>query len=88
MARKVSITKDMILEAALRMLIRDGYPSINIKTLAAEARCSTQPIAWHFENMEGLRRALTVYAREYAEKKIASCADNAVDERKWKGIYS
>lgn len=26
MARKVSITKDMILEAALRMLIRDGYP--------------------------------------------------------------
>ena len=69
----------MILEAALRMLIRDGYPSINIKTLAAEAGCSTQPIAWHFENMEGLRRALTVYAREYAEKKIATCADNAVD---------
>ncbi len=79
MARKVSITKDMILEAALRMLIRDGYPSINIKSLAAEAGCSTQPIAWHFENMEGLRRALTVYAREYAEKKIATCADNAVD---------
>ena len=79
MARKVSISRDMILEAALGMLIRDGYSSINIKALAEAVGCSTQPIAWHFENMEGLRRALAVYAREYAGKKAVSDADNAVD---------
>jgi AcrR family transcriptional regulator len=69
MARKTTITKDMILGSALTMVIRDGYQSINVKTLAAEIGCSTQPIVWHFENMEGLRKALAVYAREYAVAK-------------------
>ncbi|MBO7450044.1 MAG: TetR/AcrR family transcriptional regulator [Clostridiales bacterium] len=72
MARKVTITKEIILDAALRMLIRDGYASINVKTLAAEIGCSTQPIVWHFENMEGLRMALTRYAREYEMRKQMS----------------
>lgn len=79
MARKTTISKEIILESALKMLIRDGYQSINIKTLAAEIGCSTQPIAWHFENMEGLRKELAVYAKEYALKKASSPADNAVD---------
>ena len=70
MARKVTITKDIILGSALTMLIRDGYSSVNVKTLAAEIGCSTQPIVWHFENMEGLRTALYIYAREYANKSI------------------
>lgn len=72
MARKVTITKEMILDAALTMLIRDGYASVNIKTLAKEIGCSTQPIAWHFENMEGLRLALAQYAEEYAQRKTAA----------------
>ncbi len=55
MARKTTISKEVILDAALKMLIRDGYASVNVKTLAAEIGCSTQPIVWHFENMEGLR---------------------------------
>ena len=71
MARKTTISKEVILEAALTMLIRDGYATINIKTLAAEIGCSTQPIVWHFENMEGLRGALAGYAGEYAMKQAA-----------------
>ena len=51
MARKVTVSKEVILDSALAMLIRDGYSSINIKSLAAEIGCSTQPIVWHFENM-------------------------------------
>ena len=49
MGRKIQITKKIILETALQMLIRDGYTSITVKTLAAEIGCSTQPIVWHFE---------------------------------------
>ena len=33
MARKVSISKDVILEAALKMLIRDGYSIMQIKKI-------------------------------------------------------
>lgn len=69
MARKTTIGKDVILEAALQMLIADGYESINIRTLAEKIGCSSQPLVWHFENMEGLRKALAIYAREYAVAK-------------------
>ena len=44
MARKTQISKEVILEAALKMLIRDGYSAINIKTLSKEIGCSTQPL--------------------------------------------
>lgn len=78
MARKVQISKEIILQAALTMLIRDGYSSINIKTLANEIGCSTQPVVWHFENMEGLRMALAEYAQEYANRKMSPAVENAV----------
>ena len=78
MARKVEISKEVILQAALDMLIRDGYSSINIKTLAKEIGCSTQPIVWHFDNMEGLRKALAEYARAYANNQMFPTAQNAV----------
>ena len=76
MARKTTISKEVILDAALKMLIRDGYASVNVKTLAAEIGCSTQPIVWHFENMEGLRLALSEYAMDYAAKKATSSYEN------------
>lgn len=79
MARKVQISKDIILKTALNMLIRDGYSSINIKTLAKEIGCSTQPIVWHFDNMEGLRTALAEYARTYANNKMPLTGENAVE---------
>ena len=78
MARKTQISKEVILEAALRMLIRDGYAAINIKTLSKEIGCSTQPLVWHFGNMEGLRKALAAYALEYSNSKMRPTAENAL----------
>ena len=70
MGRKTQITKEIILEAALQMLIRDGYEAITVKTLAAEIGCSTQPIVWHFENMIGFRKAFFEYCIDYAKSKF------------------
>jgi len=70
MGRKTQITKDMILETALQMLIREGYGAITVKTLAAEIGCSTQPIVWHFENMIGFRKAFFEYCIEYAKSQF------------------
>jgi len=72
MARKVQINKEIILQAALEMLIREGYSTVNIKSLAKEIGCSTQPIAWHFGNMDGLRKELSTYALAYANEKMRS----------------
>ncbi len=79
MARKATISREVILEAALKMLIRDGYSSVNVKTLAAEIGCSTQPVVWHFENMDGLRKALSEYAMMYAAKKAASSGSDRME---------
>ncbi len=72
------IPKDQILDAALKMLIRDGYDSINIKTLAKELGCSTQPISWHFGSMPNLRKELTEAAFQYADKKMIPPPDDVV----------
>lgn len=69
------IPKETILQHALDMLIQNGYSSINIKTLAKRIGCSTQPISWHFGNMENFRNALTEYALDYANKKMLSASE-------------
>lgn len=79
MARKTQISKEVILETALKILIRDGYSAVNIKTLSKEIGCSTQPLVWHFDNMEGLRKALAEYALMYANEKMRPSADGAVN---------
>ena len=79
MGRKTQITKEMILETALQMLIRDGYASITVKNLASEIGCSTQPIVWHFENMNGFWKAFFEYCIAYTKSQF-SVWNDSVDE--------
>lgn len=69
------IPKETILQHALEMLIQNGYASINIKALAKKIGCSTQPISWHFGNMENFRNALTEYALGYVNEKLLSASE-------------
>lgn len=71
MARKTQISKDVIMEAAFSMLLREGYSTINITSLAKEIGCSTQPIAWHFGNMEGLRAELLEYCLLFLKDRFS-----------------
>ena len=72
------IPKDMILKAALELLIESGYGNVTIKAVAKRLNSSTQPISWHFGNMEGFRKALAEYAISYANKKLKPSSENAV----------
>lgn len=85
MARKTQISKDIILQVALEMLIEKGYASINIKTLAEKIGCSTQPIVWKFDNMEGVRNALADYALAYAEQKMTPKSNHPIEAFKQVG---
>lgn len=73
------IPKELILENALTMLIREGYAALNIKALAKEIGCSTQPISWHFGNMGGLREALAQEALSYANQKLTPQSENFIE---------
>lgn len=70
MARKTQISKEVILEAAFKMLVDDGYGTINITSLAKKIGCSTQPIAWHFGNMETLRAQLLEYCLQFLKNRF------------------
>ena len=58
MPAKKQVTKEMILDAALRVLMEGGTEAVNVKNIAAELHCSTQPIYLSFDNMDALRREL------------------------------
>lgn len=60
------IPREMILQAAMELLLREGYGALNIKSVAHELGCSTQPVSWHFGSMEGLRQQLAEYTQAYA----------------------
>lgn len=79
MPRSVQITKEKILTAALAVLIRDGYSAVNIKSIAKELKCSTQPIAWQFGNMDNMREALTQEAVAYANQKMMPTLTNCIE---------
>lgn len=79
MARKTQISKEVILEAAFRMLLRDGYGSVNITSLAREIGCSTQPIAWHFGSMDGLRTELLRYSLDFLKDQFSVEGENSVN---------
>ena len=58
MARKESITIDMISETAFQMAREEGVESVTARKLAAKTGCSTQPIFRVYKNMEELWTAI------------------------------
>ena len=75
MPPKVRISKEKILETSLKMIIEEGYQAVNIKSVAAKLGCSTQPVSWHFGNMDNFRDELLNMAVLYANKKMMSDYD-------------
>lgn len=65
MARKATITKNDILNAAFQMAREEGIEQVSARTLAARAGCSTQPIFRVYKNMEELGEELFVRAIEF-----------------------
>lgn len=73
------ISKQFMLETAFKMLCRDGYAAINIKTLAKEIGSSTQPISRHFGSMDGLRKELLDYCIGFLESFFQVEGETAFD---------
>ena len=58
MARKESITIQMILDTAFEMTREEGFANVTARKVAAKAGCSTQPIFRVYKNMEELWEAV------------------------------
>ena len=58
MPPKARITRDMILDAAFGLVRKRGHEALNVRDLARELGCSTQPILYVFDAMDELRAAV------------------------------
>lgn len=58
---KARITREMIIDAAFEVVRTAGAENVNARTVAAALGCSTQPVMYHFETIEAMKRA--VYAK-------------------------
>lgn len=65
MPPKAKITKDMVVDAAFEVARKAGAENINARTVSNELNCSTQPVMYHFETIEALKRAAYEKVDEY-----------------------
>jgi len=77
---KIQVPKEDILQAALKLMIREGYEQVNIKSVAKELKRSTQTISWSFGNMDNFRTALAEYALAYVNRRMYSDASDPMLE--------
>lgn len=54
MARKATVTENMILDNAFALMQEEGFEQVTARRLAAKTGCSTQPIFRLYENMDQL----------------------------------
>lgn len=57
MAPRIKVTKEMIVDAAVEIVRQNGFENLNARTAAARLGCSTQPVMYHFETIDSLKRA-------------------------------
>ena len=61
MPPKAKVSKERILQAAMALVRKKGSGALTAKALAATLSCSTQPIFWHYGNMEALKKDVSPY---------------------------
>ncbi len=65
MARKITISKDYLVNTAFQMVKQEGIEQVTARKLASKAECSTQPIFRSYENMEELYQELFRMANSF-----------------------
>lgn len=65
MPPKPRITREMILDAAYAIARERGAEQINARTIAGRLGSSTQPVLYHFDHIEDIRREVYHMADEY-----------------------
>lgn len=70
--RDRSSTELLIVEAGERILLRDGFPGLNVQTLAAEAGCDRKLVYRYFGGVEGAAARIAERANAALAASLAS----------------
>ena len=72
MARKKTITKLQILNAAYEVVRTEGFGGFTARNIAKKMKCSTQPIYLEFKNMDDLKNELFEKIKNYLKQEVYS----------------
>ena len=75
MPAKAKVTREMIIDAAFEIARETGAENINARTVSNALNCSTQPVMYHFETIEALKRAAYKKADEYHTEYLMSISE-------------
>jgi len=64
----------MIFEACMELVRKQGYESLNTRSIAHQIHCSTQPIYSRFATMEELKQALYIHVGNYFNTYVSNVA--------------
>lgn len=68
MPPKQTITKDMIVDAAFKIVRKNGIAALSARNIAKTLSCSTQPVYSSFKNMEMLEKEVIQMAASFVEE--------------------
>lgn len=75
MPPKAKITKDMVIDAAFEVAREMGAENINARTVSKKLNCSTQPVMYHFETIEELKKAVYAKSDQYHTEYLMDAKD-------------
>ncbi len=70
MARRKTITREEILQAAFNLVSTDGFGHFTARNVAQKVGSSTQPIYLEFKNMDDLKEAVYLKIQKYLTEEI------------------
>lgn len=73
---KPRITREMILDAAYAIAKEQGADFLNARTIAQRLGCSTQPVLYHFDHLEDIRREVYRMADSYHSDFLMQLPDD------------
>lgn len=79
MPPRLQITRDMIINAGIGLIRQEGEESLNVRRIASELKCSTQPVMYQFGTVEELKNEIYSEADKYHSEYIMA-ADPETDD--------
>ena len=77
MPPKAKITKEMVIKAGFDIVRKEGQENLNVRRIAAELDCSTQPIMYHYKTVEELKADIYATADSFHTEYIMAPDEKA-----------
>lgn len=79
MARKVGVSREQVVDAAVVIADRDGFSAVTLTTVAAAVGVQPPSLYAHVKGLEGLRRALQLRAYEMLHESLEPAVREQAD---------